>query len=123
MSRALLVCVVVIGAAACAATTTSSHVGTLRELAGTWQGRFALRLANAAATMEIKEDGAYAGALHTEAGERPFNGAIVRLPTGRLRYQGTHGNGIVLLTPGGTTTTLRFVPDGGGGGGSFTRVQ
>jgi hypothetical protein len=101
---------------------TSRPGGSVSDLAGAWEGRFPLRLANAAATMEIKPDGAYAGTLHTEAGERPFSGAIVVLPTGRVRYQGSNGNGIVMVSRSATTgTTLRFVPDGGGGGGSFTR--
>lgn len=118
MTRWLALTVLLTG---CTTAPASRSVGTLPELAGTWQGRFALRLANAAATMVIKEDGAYAGALHAEGGDRPFSGAIVMLPTGRLRYQGTNGNGIVMLAQHGATTTLRFVPDGGGCGGFFKR--
>ena len=120
MSRALVAGLAVLATAGCA---TTSRVATLGDLVGTWEGRFALRLANAAATMEINAEGAYRGAVHTEAGERSFSGAIVRLPTGRLRYQGTHGNGIVMMSTSASGPTLRFVPDGGSGGGSFTRVQ
>ena len=123
MRRALVVGVVAITMTACVGTTSSSRVGTLQEIAGRWQGRMALPLANAVATMDVKETGVYSGALHTNAGEQPFSGTIVRLPTGRLRYQSTHGNGIVLIIPSPPTLTLRFVPDGGGGGGSFARVQ
>src|SRR5207253_2462938 len=95
----LVACVVALATAGCA---TTSRVATLGELAGTWEGRFALRLANAAAAMEVTPEGAYKGTVHTEAGERPFSGAIVRLPSGRLRYQGTHGNGIVMLSTDAT---------------------
>ncbi len=121
MSRALVV-VLALAAAACT-TITSRPGGSLADLAGTWEGRFALRLANALATMEIKPDGAYAGALHVEGGERPFSGAIVALASGRLRYQGTNGTGIVMVAQSATGMTLRFVPDGGGGGGSLTRAK
>ena len=120
MRPALVVGVVAITMAGCAGAS-SSRVGTVGEIAGRWQGRMALPLANAAATMDVEETGVYRGALHSDAGEQPFSGAIVRLPTGRLRYQGSHGNGIVLITP--SPLTLRFVPDGGGGGGSFTRLR
>ena len=104
---------------------SSGHdVVTVRELTGAWRGRLALPLANAAATMTIDDNGSYRGALHFEGGEdRPFNGAIVVLRPGRLRYQGSHGNGLVMVEDRGAELTLRFVPDGGGGGGAFTRVR
>src|SRR5207248_850955 len=56
VSSAAFTCLVVLAAAGCA---TTSRVETLGELAGAWEGRFALRLANAAAMMEITPDGAY----------------------------------------------------------------
>ena len=109
--------------AGCTLASTPTPV-TVRELAGAWQGRLALQLANATATMTIAETGSYQGALHLEGGEeRPFNGAITILRPGRVRYQASHGNGIVTLTRQGNEMTLRFVPDGGGGGGAFTRVR
>ena len=99
-------------------------VASVRELAGQWRGRLALPLANAAATMTIDDNGSYRGALHFQGGEdRPFTGAIVVLRPGRLRYQGSHGNGSVMVQDRGAELTLRFVPDGGGGGGAFTRVR
>jgi len=108
--------------AGCALAATQEPAVTTRDLAGAWQGRLALQLANAAATLTIKEDGTYQGALHLDGGEdRPFSGAIVTVREGRLRYQGTHGNGLVMVRQRGEIT-LRFVPDGGGGGGAFTRA-
>jgi hypothetical protein len=109
--------------AGCSLASTPQPV-TVRELAGAWQGRLALQLANATATMTIKDDGTYRGALHLAGGEdRPFNGAIVVVRPGRMRYQSSHGNGFVMLAERGGEVTLRFVPDGGGGGGAFTRAR
>ena len=82
----------------CSAVSRQHPVASVQELAGEWHGRLALQLANAAATMTIKENGAYQGALHLDGGEdRPFNGAITVVRPGRVRYQGSHGNGIVML--------------------------
>lgn len=97
---------------------------SVRELAGTWRGRLAVGGANAAATLSIKEDGVYAGALHLAGGDRPFTGAIVLARPGRLRYHGSNGDGAVVVTPmTGPAATLHFVPDGGGGGGSLARAE
>ena len=118
------VALLIVALGGCSLVSTRDSIASVRELAGAWRGRLALQLANAAATMTIKEDGAYQGALHLDGGEdRPFNGAITILRPGRVRYQGSHGNGIVMVTQRGTETTLRFVPDGGGGGGTFTRAR
>jgi hypothetical protein len=120
LARACLV----LALAGCA-TSPVRHPGPeVRELAGTWRGRLAIGGANAVATLTIAEDGAYAGALHLEAGDRPFSGTIVVARPGRLRYLGTHGDGSVFVTPpGGPPATLQLVPDGGGGGGSLARGQ
>jgi hypothetical protein len=101
------------------------HPGvSVRELAGTWQGRLATDGANAAATVAIREDGAYTGTLHLEGGDRPFTGAIVMVPPGQLRFHGTYGDGTVVVTPRtGPPVAVHFVPDGGGGGGSLSRVR
>ena len=124
MTRTLLVLAVAVAAAACSLLSSQDSVVDVRELAGPWRGRLATQLANAAATMTIDEMGAYTGALHVEGGEdRPFAGAIVVVRPGRLRYQGSHGTGIVMVTRHDDRTTLRFVPDGGGGGGTFTRAR
>jgi hypothetical protein len=124
MTRTLLVLAVAIAAAACSLLSSPESVADVRELAGPWRGRLATQIANAAATMTIDEMGAYTGALHVEGGEdRPFAGAIVVVRPGRLRYQGSHGNGLVMLTRRDDRTMLRFVPDGGGGGGTFTRAR
>jgi hypothetical protein len=109
--------------AGCALASTQAPA-TVRELAGAWQGRMVLQLANATATLTIKDDGTYRGALHLAGGEdRPFSGAIVIVRPGRARYQGSHGNGFVMLAERDGEVTLRFVPDGGGGGGAFTRAR
>ena len=109
--------------AGCALASTQTPA-TARELAGPWRGRMALEPANAIATLTIKDDGTYRGALHLAGGEdRPFSGAIVIVGRGRVRYQGSHGNGSVTLAERDGEITLRFVPDGGGGGGVFTRAR
>jgi hypothetical protein len=121
MRLAVLLATVIV--AGCSLASTQSPA-TVREIAGVWQGRLALQLANATATMTIKDDGAYRGALHLEGGEdRPFTGAIVIVRPGHMRYQGSHGNGFVMLAERDGEVTLRFVPDGGGGGGAFTRAR
>jgi hypothetical protein len=124
MNRLALVLAAAVMLTGCSAVSRQHPVASVHELAGDWHGRLALQLANAAATMTIKENGAYQGTLHLEGGEdRPFNGAITVVRPGRVRYQGPHGNGIVMLMRRGDESTLRFVPDGGGGGGAFTRVR
>jgi hypothetical protein len=124
MTRTAAVIALVIAVTGCALVSSQEPVANVRELAGPWRGRLATQLANAAATMTVDETGAYTGALHAEGGEdRPFQGAIVVVRPGRLRYQGSHGNGIVMVTSRDGVTELRFVPDGGGGGGAFTRAR
>ena len=124
MNRLALVLAAAVMLTGCSAVSRQHPVASVQELAGDWHGRLALQLANATATLTIKENGAYQGALHLDGGEdRPFNGAIIVVRPGRVRYQGSHGNGIVVLVRRGDESTLRFVPDGGGGGGAFTRVR
>ena len=107
----------------CTLAATQSPA-TVREIAGAWRGRMAVGQANATATLTINENGTYRGALHLEGGEdQPFSGAIVVLRPGRVRYQGSHGNGLVTLVERDGQIALRFVPDGGGGGGAFTRAR
>jgi hypothetical protein len=120
MSRLLLA--LLAAASAGCATVAPATVPSVRDLAGAWYGRLAIGPANAPATLTIRDDGVYAGALHLEgADDRPFGGTIVMARPGRLRYLGTHGDGMVLVREAGGAATLRFVPDGGGGGGAFTR--
>ncbi len=124
MNRLALVLAASVMLIGCSVVSRQHPVASIHELAGDWHGRLALQLANAAATLTIKENGAYQGALHLAGGEdRPFNGAITVVRPGRVRYQGSHGNGMVMLMRRGDESTLRFVPDGGGGGGAFTRVR
>jgi len=124
MKRLALVLGAVVILTSCSDVSRQHPVASVQELAGDWHGRLALQLANAAATLTIKANGAYQGALHLDGGEdRPFNGSITVIRPGRVRYQGSHGNGIVVLVRRGEESTLRFVPDGGGGGGAFTRVR
>jgi hypothetical protein len=44
---------------------------------------------------------------------------MVAVAPGRIRYQGTNGNGAVILREQHGRGLLRFVPDGGGAGGTF----
>jgi len=109
----------------CATGSTAPSMTSVRELAGAWRGRLALGPANALATLTIRDDGGYAGALHVDGSEdRPFGGTIVIVRPGRLRYLGTHGDGTVVVGyESDGAAVVRFVPDGGGGGGSFTRAR
>ena len=122
--KAVALMLAVVALAGCTKAPRVHPGPDVRELAGTWRGRLAVGAANAAATVAIKEDGVYAGALHLEGGDRPFTGAIVAARPGRLRYHGSHGDGSIVVTPpNGPPATLHFVPDGGGGGGSLARVE
>ena len=103
---------VVLALAGCGKPPSLNPGPSVRELAGPWRGRLALGGANARATLTIKEDGAYAGALHLESGDRPFTGAIVLARPGRLRYHGSIGDGSVVVTPPRATRDPAFRADG-----------
>jgi hypothetical protein len=100
----------------CGTVLTYERVDSVRDLAGSWHGWMALRLADAGATLTINGDGTYVGVLHVEGDiDLPIEGAIVDQRPGPLRYRGTNGEGIVMASP----ERLRFVSDGGRGYGVF----
>jgi hypothetical protein len=106
---------------ACATGPASSPPG-LGALAGEWRGRWLGPVGHGVAALTIEPSGAYRATMFLDGGDREARGAIVMLPSGRLRYLGGEGDGEVRIETAGTATTLRFVPDGGGGGGTFRRV-
>ena len=103
LSSALLLC-------SCASLHSPVAIPNTQTLAGAWHGRVSGFAGHA-----------MAGTMFLDAGDKPFQGAIVVVDSGRVRYQGTLGNGIVRLEQRGGTQVLRFVQDGGGGGASFSR--
>jgi hypothetical protein len=94
----------------------------LDELAGEWRGRWRGSAGHALAALSIERGGAYRTRMFLDGGDRDASGVIIALPSGRLRYQGSDGNGEVRLESTGDLTVLRLVPDGGGGGGAFRRT-
>ena len=115
LSSALLLC-------SCASLHSPVAIPNTQTLAGAWHGRVSGFAGHAMAVMTIADTGAYSGTMFLEAGDKPFQGAIVVVDSGRVRYQGTLGNGTVRLEHRGGTQVLRFVQDGGGGGASFNRL-
>jgi len=107
--------------AGCLTAGGASGAG-LGDLAGEWRGRWTGPAGHALAAMSIEASGAYRARMFLDGGDRDSRGVIVGLPSGRLRYQGSDGNGEVRVESAGGVTTLRFTPDGGGGGGAFRRM-
>jgi hypothetical protein len=106
--------------AGCLTAGGASGAG-LGDLAGEWRGRWTGPAGHALAAMSIEASGAYRARMFLDGGDRDSRGVIVGLPSDRLRYQGSDGNGEVRVESAGGVTTLRFAPDGGGGGGAFRR--
>jgi hypothetical protein len=118
--RLITFCLTAVVVAGCATTLAPSPTGDeLGSLAGAWRGRVLGPLGHATASMTIKEDGTYTGTMFLDTGDREFNGVIIAVGAGRTRYQGTDGNGRVILRQQDGRRLLRFVPDGGGAGGTF----
>jgi hypothetical protein len=118
---AVLVPLSVLLLAGCLTAGGASGAG-LGDLAGEWRGRWTGPAGHALAAMSIEAGGAYRARMFLDGGDRDSRGVIVGLPSGRLRYQGSDGNGEVRVESAGGVTTLRFTPDGGGGGGAFRRM-
>ena len=106
----------------CASLHSPVAIPNTQTLAGAWHGRVSGFAGHAMAVMTIADTGAYSGTMFLDAGDKPFQGAIVVVDPRRVRYQGTLGNGTVRLEQRGDGQVLRFVQDGGGGGASFSRL-
>ena len=99
--------------AGCAAPAAPSVEG----LAGDWYGRVSTSGGHAAARLTISPNGRYEGTAYFDASDRPLYGAIIALPSGRLRYVGSEGDGTVALDDG----ALHLRGDDGATGASLTR--
>jgi hypothetical protein len=93
------------------------------ELQGSWQGRMSGPRGSGPAALTIQPDGRYAGTMFLEGEDREVRGAIIALPSGRLRYAGTDGNGNVLVGGSEGRRELRFIRDGGGGGATLREAR
>jgi hypothetical protein len=103
-----------------AATLTGSAPRTapsLEGLAGEWFGRVSTLRGHTVARLTIGPDGRYDGTAYFDGVDRPLHGAIIALPSGRLRYVSSEGDGTVDVDDG----TLRLRGDDGATGASFTR--
>jgi hypothetical protein len=110
--------------AGCVGTTSSLPIDTVSDLAGEWQGLAAGTRGRAVARIVIQPDGAYAGSLYFDDGDRPIQGRIVLLRWTPPRYNGLDSAGTVTLRhqPDGVRI-LTFVPDGGGGRTELTEIK
>ena len=97
----------------CAARAAPSVEG----LAGEWFGRVSTPRGHTVARLTIAPNGRYEGTAYFDGVDRPLHGAIVALPSGRLRYVSSEGDGTVDLDD----DTLRLRGDDGATGAWFTR--
>jgi hypothetical protein len=104
------------------AVATAPPATSVADVAGEWRGRWLGPAGHAMAALSVKADGAYRMAHFLDGGDRVTTGVVMGLPSGRLRYVGTDGNGTVHVESASGAAVLRFVPDGGGGGGTFRRA-
>jgi hypothetical protein len=110
--------------AGCASMAPSVPIDKASDLAGEWQGLAAGVRGRAIARIIIGPDGAYAGTLYFDHGDRPFMGRIVPQKWGPARYSGLDGSGTVrLLQQPDGSRVLTFVPDGGGGRAQFSGIE
>jgi hypothetical protein len=100
---------------------TTVPVQSVAELAGEWHGRVSNPAGNAAAALTVAADGAFKGTMFLIGGDRPFQGALVVVRPGQIRYQGTDGNGTVRVLEEGEHRTLKFFRDDGGIDAVFRR--
>jgi len=104
----------------CASVAPTVPFNDPRELAGTWRGRLTGRSGYAIATLTIKEDGSFSGAMYLEGEDKDFAGAITMVRPGQAFYRSSQGFGSVVLQEQDGKRTLRFQPDGGGVVSVFT---
>ena len=110
--------------ASCAGTAPTLPIDKASDLAGEWQGLAAGIRGRAIARIVIQPDGAYAGSMYFDDGDRPIQGRIVPLRWGPARYSGREGAGTVRLhQQADGSRVLTFVPDGGGGRAEFTEIR
>ena len=120
-SPAAVLGLVVLAVLGCAALDGAARPG-VGDLAGEWRGRWSGPAGHSLAALSIEPGGVYRATMFLDGGDRDSRGTIVALPSGRLRYQGSDGNGEVRVESAGGVPMLRLVPDGGGGGGAFRRA-
>jgi hypothetical protein len=113
-SRTLAVLGVVTLVAGCASLPPSKPIESTASLAGMWRGRMSGPLGHAPVVLTIQGDGAYQGLLYVEPTYREVRGVISVAGFGLTRYEGTDGNGRVMLHEDDGRRVLRFVGDGGG---------
>jgi hypothetical protein len=89
------------------------EAGPAKGLAGQWEGRASRIGGNVPVRLVVKEDGTYLGALRVDGEERGIQGVITELPSGRLRFDGNSGSGIVTRRERGGERVLRFQRDDG----------
>ena len=109
--------------AGCAALPPSTSIESPASLVGTWRGRMTGSMGNARVLLTIQDDGSYRGILYVEPTYKEVGGMISVIAPGRIRYEGTDGNGRVTLHEDGGKRVLRFVRDGGGGGAELTPAK
>jgi hypothetical protein len=99
-------------------------IDTASDLAGEWQGLATGIRGRAVARIVIQPDGAYAGSMYFDDGDRPIQGRIVTLRWGPTRFSGRDGAGTVTLQQQADgSRVLTFVPDGGGGRAEFSEIR
>ena len=118
-----VVLVLALLSAGCAGLTASTPIDGPASLAGTWRGRMSGPMGQAPVLLTIEEDGSYSGILYVEPVYRGVAGVISVIGRGRVRYEGTDGNGRVTLHEEAGRRVLRLVRDGGGGGAELTPAK
>ena len=106
--------------AGCGSLPLPTSTGGPASLAGTWRGRMTGPMGSAPVLLTIRDDGSYHGILYVEPTYKEVGGVISVIGPGRARYEGSDGNGTVILHEDGGRRVLRFVRDGGGGGARLT---
>jgi len=109
--------------AGCAALPPSTSIASPASLVGTWRGRMTGPMGSAPVLLTIQDDGSYRGILYVEPKYQEVGGMISVIAPGRIRYEGTDGNGRVTLHEKSSRRILRFVRDGGGGGAELTPAK